>query len=227
MYAAERGARQAFGFIGTLRDSARSGRSRSCAPRQRLGGLSSCAAESSSTDLARAPRTASSSTASVSASARPGRADAVGIDRCDRSAAAQTVVKRPPYSRGRANLVGATSIPNLVAARSIAAPQDPAQEGLARRASVDVGRVEERHARVERGIDHPLSARLVDPASEVVATEPDDADRQRADRAGLHPADATRAAPIRRRRGSTTRRRSAPSPTRRRARSGGTARGGQ
>ena len=40
--------------------------------------------------------------------------------------------------------------------------------------AVDVGGVEERDARLERGVDHRPRRGLVDPAAEVVAAEPDD-----------------------------------------------------
>ena len=56
--------------------------------------------------------------------------------------------------------------------------QDPAEQRLAITRAVDVGGVEERHARVESRIHHRARARLVDSAAEVVAAEPDDADRQ-------------------------------------------------
>ena len=47
--------------------------------------------------------------------------------------------------------------------------------------AVDVRGVEERDARLERGIDHGLRARLVDGTAEVVATEPDNRDVERSE----------------------------------------------
>jgi len=53
--------------------------------------------------------------------------------------------------------------------------QDLTEEVLAATAtSVDVGRVQERDSRVERGVHHGTSSLEVDAHAEVVATEPDD-----------------------------------------------------
>ena len=58
----------------------------------------------------------------------------------------------------------------------VAAPGQRAADDLlaAATAAVDLRRVEEGHARVERGVDHGPRGRLVDPAAEVVAAEADD-----------------------------------------------------
>ena len=55
--------------------------------------------------------------------------------------------------------------------------------------AVDVGRVEEGDAGVERRVDHRARGGLVDPAAEVVAAEPDDGHLEvgAAQAAGAHP----------------------------------------
>ena len=52
--------------------------------------------------------------------------------------------------------------------------------------AVDVGGVEERDPGLERGVDDGARRRLVDAAAEVVATEADDGDLERAERARAH-----------------------------------------
>ena len=54
--------------------------------------------------------------------------------------------------------------------------EDLADELLARAHGVDVGGVEERDARVERGVDHRARLREVGARAEVVAAESDDGD---------------------------------------------------
>jgi len=69
----------------------------------------------------------------------------------------------------------------------VAPPLDrAADELLAPAVAVDVRGVEEGHALLERGVDHRARGVLVDPTSEVVATEPDDRDLERADAPRLH-----------------------------------------
>ncbi len=48
-----------------------------------------------------------------------------------------------------------------------------ADEPLAPGAAVDVGGVEERHPSVERRVEHRAGGPLLEPATEVVAAEPD------------------------------------------------------
>ena len=75
-------------------------------------------------------------------------------------------------------------MPNFVAMHRLvaAAGQRPAEELFALRAAVDVGRVEEGDAGIERRVDHARRRGLVDPHAEVVAAEADDGDLERADR---------------------------------------------
>ena len=58
----------------------------------------------------------------------------------------------------------------------VASAQRSAEVLLALPLSVDVGGVEERHARVERRVDDLLRRRCVEPRAEVVAAEADDRD---------------------------------------------------
>ena len=62
---------------------------------------------------------------------------------------------------------------------------------LALTVAVALGGVEERHARLERGIDDGARPVLVDPPAEVVAPEADDRDLERAERPRLHRTEPT------------------------------------
>ena len=84
----------------------------------------------------------------------------------------------------------------------VAPPGERAADDLLAAAlvAVDVRGVEERDARVERGVDHRARGLLVDPAAEVVAAEPDDghlevgaAEAARAHRGSLDKRTAARA----------------------------------
>ena len=98
------------------------------------------------------------------------------------------------YAGAAPVLSGATSIPNFVASTiAVTSPlQDPAEERLGQGAAVDVGRVEQGDAGVDRGVHHAFCASFVDAPAEVVASESEDADLERADLPGLHRPDANR-----------------------------------
>ena len=114
-------------------------------------------------------------------SASPRRGGGTGRGRSGRSAAA-AATPRPPSgctraSRGTSAPSPPSSVPNFVASttRSRRPCERPAEQLLAAAAvAVDVRGVEERDARVERGVDDRARRLLVDPPAEVVAAEPDD-----------------------------------------------------
>ena len=100
--------------------------------------------------------------------------DVVGLE------SLEAVVQRATHVGGRrAHLVRRHLHPELGREHDpiATAGEDPTEERLAASATVDVGRVEEGHAGVQRCIDDAPRAVFVDPAPEVVAPEPDDADR--------------------------------------------------
>ena len=74
-------------------------------------------------------------------------------------------------------------------------PERPTEELLALAAAVDVGRVEERDALVQRGLHHLGGAVRVDPHPEVVAAEPDERDLERPDGAVSMPRSMPRPGP--------------------------------
>ena len=107
----------------------------------------------------------------------------------------EAVANRAADVRGRgAGLVRRHIHPELRREHDPVAPtrEDAAEERLRRRRAVDVGRVEEVHFRIERGVDDPTGTRLVHATAEVVASEPDDADLERADLPRFHGPDASR-----------------------------------
>ena len=65
-------------------------------------------------------------------------------------------------------------------------PERGAEQLLAPSSAVDVGGVEQGDTGIERGVNHGLGRGLIDPATEVVATESDGRDGEACDLAGLH-----------------------------------------
>ena len=110
--------------------------------------------------------------------------DAIGAE------PAQRVVARPgDVRRARATLALVVDrAAELGGDQRFVAPtgEGPAEELLAERSAVDVGGVEQRDARVERGVDDRLRRGLVDPAAEVVAAETDDRRVEGTDGTSLH-----------------------------------------
>ena len=84
--------------------------------------------------------------------------------------------------------LAAVAHPELGGDDDVVAPiaEGPSEQFLAAAFAVHVGGVEQRDASVDGRIDHRLGGLVVHAPAEVVATEPDQRDRQAPDGAGLH-----------------------------------------